>query len=1035
MDRVGAVAGELGYDRISGTLLRSWDQGVDHHPFAPELRAIFNDDVVGSAAAVFCLDRVPTVCLLERSELPRDEVTKRAAVRALCERLWNQNLSRLVLVASEDTVEAWSVDNPDVEPEQSSRGETSDWTFHSLMTGRALQGRDAWFDPARRVDRHLIENVTDLVDCLRQHGLSGSTARRLIARIIFVAYLEDRGIVGEAYRESRKVKPLIDLIGERDGRKLGGLFVKLRDDFNGDFLVTDESETGWASLPRGAFQPLHDFLSQTTLRTGQKSFWRYDFSHIPIELIASIYETFLAHKDEEDGRTPSATPAGSKRRHGAYYTPRVLADWVLDLALEGRDILRERIHDPACGSGMLLTAAYRRLIRAYESAGLQAGRSAIATFDERKRLLLSSISGADVDEDACQLTSFSLYLALLADLSPPDLATLRAGGHKLPSLKKNIRRGDEGDFFKRDIEAEKDRCTLLLSNPPWRALRTGEPAEQGMRAWRLRQPDPKPRIPKNQIAAAFALGSADLMRRGGRVALILPIGLLVSNDKAQRDFRAHLIGRYKVRQIVNFSDMRRLIFADAVHPFAVLFADVRETGGRFADVESERFEYWTPKADMSLALGRLAVHGADRADMPMEALIDQAPQLGMRYWGTQRDTALLATLRRHGRLGDLLDRGWEHAKGFHAKDEDARRHPSRWYEDVPDWMRQAPFLDARRLPADFPVVEDHSLQRFPLERIARALPERLFKGPRVIWPDGTHPANGVKAVYSDKAFSFQHSLAVLSAPDTPDGRRLARFLAIYLRSPLAIWLLLLLSSSVSGERPKLHLQEAMDWPFWHPENHPEPEKAAAILSRIGAIFDELEAADDFSRSRRWDELSETAFNQVYAYFGLTDAEVGQIEELVHFAGPAVQPSNLTFKSLSRPLRKEPSEELVAAYCDCLVDTLRRWRDTTGGVGEISAAPWIARSVPLGAAVISLDDEVSSRHDDGIATELLSTLNRLANARGEDLLSVPDLTLVENSRIYIVKPMIARFWLRRSAVEDAGNLALRLQSISAAEGTV
>lgn len=91
------------------------------------------------------------------------------------------------------------------------------------------------------------------------------------------------------------------------------------------------------------------FLDRTTLRTGQASFWRYDFSQIPIELIASIYETFLASKDAS---TDEAAADKVKRKQGAYYTPRLLADWVVELALADRDILKEKIFDGACGSGM-----------------------------------------------------------------------------------------------------------------------------------------------------------------------------------------------------------------------------------------------------------------------------------------------------------------------------------------------------------------------------------------------------------------------------------------------------------------------------------------------------------------------------------------------------------------------------------------------------------------------------------------------------------------------------------------------------------
>jgi len=1038
LDAVGSLAAELGYDRLGGALFRAGDAEVEAHPFAPELRAIFagrSSEIGGGADAVFCLDRVPTVCLVDQMSLDRNPDARRAEVRMLCERLWNQNLARVVLIASDTSIEAWSVDNPNLEPElvQRGTGTTSVWSFSGLSSGDVLRGRNKWFDAANRVDSKLLENISELVGLLVTAGLDPPLARRLIARVIFVTYLEDRGIIGDSYRLKRNVKPLIELVSEEDTSGLTLLFSKLREDFNGDFLNTADGERGWEAMPTLAFEALFEFLRNTTLRSGERSFWRYDFSQIPIELIASIYETFLSQKDTDDRRPGTNADAGSsKRRQGAYYTPRALADWVVDLALQDRDASRERIYDPACGSGMLLTAAYRRLIRTFERQAIQSAQPPIADFATRRRLLLEQIFGADIDEDACQLTSFSLYLALLADLSPADLEELRAGGHKLPSLSSNIRRGAvSGDFFSEvAATASNGVPTIVLSNPPWRTLTAGEPAEQAMKAWIQRQPVPRPRIPKNQIAAAFALGAADALPSGGRVALILPVGLMVSNDPAQRAFRAHLLGRYQIVQIVNFADMRRLIFADAAHPFAVLIAEARPIDARFPEIGGERFAYWTPKTDMSIALGRLAVHGADRAELPASALIDESPQLGLRYWGSELDAALLNKLRRHGRVRDLVGRfGWMGAKGFHAKDEDKRRKTGTWYQRVPDWMRDRPFLPAGKLPADTPLCWDWMLRACPFEQVARVPPQRLFEGPRVIWPDGTHPESGVKAVYSDKPFTFRHSLAVLSAPKTCEGTLIAKFLTAYLRSPLALWLQLLLSSSVASERPKLHIDEAMDWPFWPLDRHPNPKLALSIMERVGHIFSELPDPKYLilgsTPDRRQLELDQC----VYQYFGLTVEEIRIIEELAEYAGPSLQPTSVNYKALARPIRRPPSEEQAQRYCQVLAGALTKWRDATGGEGHISASAWTGQTVPIGAAVLTLGTAANRRvADDTIAEELVAAYDRLARAPGDDLLTIPDLALVDGPRIFLIKPLIARFWLERSAIEDASRLALQLQAI-------
>ncbi|CTQ63465.1 HsdM family class I SAM-dependent methyltransferase [Roseibium album] len=1031
----GPWVSELGYDQLPKSYIVAGSASVDLHPFAPELRAIFGPETGAAGNAVFCIDSVPTVCLVDGLRLASDADVRKSEIRNFCERLWNQNLARILLVTSSDRLEVWSVDNPEADPkeytlEQRQEAERT-WSVSGLVGGEALRGRDGWFDPQRRVDKILLDNILVLVGKLTSNGIGAPQARRLIARMIFITYLEDRGIVGTTYRSSRNVRPLFDLVCERDRKGLRKLINALRKDFNGDFLTSTESETGWEQLTDSSFSWLEQFLSRTTLRTGQTSFWRYDFSQIPIELIAGIYETFLSSRNitSEEG-----AGGGAKRDQGAYYTPRLLADWIVELALDGRDILAEKIFDGACGSGMLLTAAFRRVIRAYEVRAVSSGLEPVADFATRRRLLLDQIYGGDIDEDACQLTAFSLYLALLSDLNPSDLIELRKGGHQLPTLTENIRRGAEGDFFSEESEKRNnERFTVFLSNPPWRKLRAQEPAARTLEDWRSRQSEPRPHIPKRQIATAFALGAADTLAPNGRVALILPVTPFVSGDPTQRDFRVHLLGRYSVEKIINFSDMRRLIFADAVHPFVVLIATARPPSERFGSIEAERFEYWTPKTDISLAFGRLAVHGGDRDTMPSSALITDEAQLATRYWGSNADIDLLKRLIRRGRIRELAKTGWIEAKGFHAKDEDRRRSPESWYIDVPEWMSLAPFLSANMLPRDLPIVPKQSLSSLPFDRIARipAYHDRLFDGPRVLWTDGTHPIDGVKAIYADQPFSFQHSLAVLAAPNTETGRLLARFLTAYLRSPMGVWLLLLLSGSVASERPKLHIREALDWPFWSLENHPRPDAARSILSEVDQILARVENSHELKQSRAWQQVQPEVNQLVYSYFQLTDNEIAMIEELATFAGPALQPTSLRYGALKRPLRESPTIEMMRRYAGTLAKTLLRWRNATGGQGSIQVATWTGRRVPIGAAVLTLGDQpcADKLDDDSIIEVISQALGNVIGNSEDTLLTVPDVAAIDGNQIYLVKPLIARFWMRRCAIEDGNQLALQLQALS------
>lgn len=1042
---------EFGYDAVPGVVVRRQDGCAASRPFAPEIRTMFDKTRGAYADAFACVDRVPTVALVDRLALPSDDFAYRSALRAFCERLWNQNLTRVVLVTDPEGFEAWSVDNPEATPERITRERRSDvetWSLSGLLSGQALRSRGDWFSPEKRVDKVLLENIQDLVVILRDERLvEPQPARELIARTIFVSYLEDRRIISEDYRRSRRVEPFYDLLGRGDVDGLEQLFGQLQKDLNGDFLrSTDGDHLRWGDFPKEALSLLYGFLSRTVLRSGQTALWRYDFSEIPIELIAGIYETFLASKDDDetvvDGNAPAPSSDPSqraKRKQGAYYTPRLLAEVVVDMALADTDVLQQKIFDGACGSGMLLTTAFRRLIRAKHADVEARGLDETAYgFAARCAILREQIFGADIDEDACRLTSFSLYLALLSDLTPRDLAVLQAGGHKLPPLADNIRRGPvAGDFFSGVSEAaNKNRFTIFLSNPPWRQLRAKDPAAPSVDRWIARQPHPRPHLPSREIAAAFALAAADCLCLNGRAALILPINLFLSAERTRREFRGDLLGRYQVDRIVNFADLRYLLFADARHPCVVLIAKARPPEERYQTIVGETFSYLTPKADISLAYGRLSVHEADAARLPTSTLIDEVPQLQLRYWGNEQDLTLLRRLWEHGRMSVLFgpEHAWLAGKGFHLRDDDQRRSKDTWSVPAPPWMRERPFLNAKHLTRDRPTINSRVLRPFPFEDIAREPSERrFFEGPRVLWPDGTNPAKGVNALYARTAFSFQHSVGVLAAPDTELGRLTARFVATYMRSSLGSWLSILLSASVSAERAKLHQTELFDWPFWPLASHPMPERAEAVLREVDRLLASVEDEEDIIAIARYAQIKPRLDDLVFDYFGLREDEQSTVRELATIAGPSLQPAGLKYKSIVKPLRTPPTTERLGIYAARLATTFRRWRDITGGSGDVHASTWTARRVPLGAALIELtSSRAATPHDriadDDILQEIAAAMGRVTDTLPDALFAIPNLTIVDGPRLIIVKPLITRYWLERSAVEDAARIAMDLQAV-------
>ena len=168
----------------------------------------------------------------------------------------------------------------------------------------------------KRADQRLLDAMGQVRRHLLTDGkLPEDIAYALLGRSIFIRYLQDRGIL-DAERilllTDGQAKDYLDALESREVTY--SLFKGLSRRFNGDLFPVDEK--GEERVEQRHLNLLRDFLRGHDLDTGQMSFWPYDFTHIPIELISGIYDTFLS---------------GEKRKKlGAYYTPLPLVDFIIE---------------------------------------------------------------------------------------------------------------------------------------------------------------------------------------------------------------------------------------------------------------------------------------------------------------------------------------------------------------------------------------------------------------------------------------------------------------------------------------------------------------------------------------------------------------------------------------------------------------------------------------------------------------------------------------------------------------------------------
>lgn len=998
----------LGYDGSVGVVHRIGGVVRADHPYSREIDLMLNRDGDIGSSAVYEVDQVPAICFIEPKAHHKVAQTFIDEVRR---KIWNQNLVSVVVVVTGETATAYPVPrqvNDAVTLQLDTATSTGPFSATEIASGNIYTRLPRWFERKNCVDRVLLDNLSMAVSHLKQEALTEEQAQLILGKCIFVSYLEDREIVAERYRDRHQIGKLADLLMAHDGCELDRLFRQLKSDFNGDLLeIEGGANIDWRRLSVGTFDLLDRFLKQTHLRSGQQSLWPYDFKYIPVELISGIYETFLG---------------GKQLAEGAVYTPRHLAALAVDEVFRGvNEPWKEVVLDGACGSGILLTTSYRRMLGAARAA-----QKNPLSYHERQKILLDGIRGGDTSAAACKVTVFSLYLALLEDLAPSDIALLREDHRvKLPKLIGSvISAEDYGDFFNdANTVAKPGSASIVISNPPWYEPEDTGETRRYEHWWKQRFGQV---LPRRQIALAFARRATDALKPGGRLCLIMPVVTLGASDAGA--YLKSWFEELQPERIFNLADMRFLLFEGAVHPTALVTGVRRSVESTGSIPPREMFDYLVPKADVSLAFGRLTVHSSDRKRLSVHAACQDAEVLRTYFWGNELDESLVARLRLHGTILDHTkgkDSRFVICKGFHLTDK------SKDSID-PGPLKRYRFLSTAIGNSCYPkgrfFISDHDLEDFP-ERFGSVADYgskdgQAFDGVRVLFPDGADTRTlEVRACYVQQPVCFTQTVGAIV--DRQNDTKLMKFLTVYLRSKLARYLLFYTTFSLTMERPHVKLKEISNLPFLLPTEHPAPNKAHDIVEEVTTLLKPFRQVKDVTENSAWQDVRGHLDDLVFDYFGLTATERKVVNETCDYFIPSRQPSS--FAALRRPLAGSPTAEDTKNYVSILRHELESWCDRLQGEGHFHVSMTKAeRSTGAIPAIVRLSvadhggTSIDKRPPQAIQDVLMALRGEdVYPCAGDDVLSVAsDFLIHHQGDLYLVKPLIKRLWLASAAAHDA-----------------
>ena len=385
-----------------------------------------------------------------------------------------------------------------------------------------------------KLNNYLLANITYLTEELK-NNYHIEFATKLVLRLIFIRFLIDRG-VNLAYENfsgdiEHSKKELLKCL--RNKSSIYNLFKYLKSKFNGN-LFDLGNEIECPELTQDVFNMLADFLSGTiSMNDGQLSlFALYDFNIIPVELISNIYEILL-------GREVRA-------KDNAFYTPNYLVEYILDKTTLG--FLKKHneytILDPACGSGVFLVDSYRCMVEENLNGKMYCNDDNLL-----KSLLTDNIYGIDINEEAIDVTIFSLYLTVLDYKDPKSLSTFT-----LPNLK-------EKNLFVSDFFDEKKLRRLshinfdfVIGNPPWGNVKTGLHLEYCKKNGYFDKQQ------NNEICRSFVFRAKDFCKEHTVCCFILHSKLLYNQKKPSKRFRNFLLNKTKIHSIIEMSSVRKLVF-------------------------------------------------------------------------------------------------------------------------------------------------------------------------------------------------------------------------------------------------------------------------------------------------------------------------------------------------------------------------------------------------------------------------------------------------------------------------------------------
>ena len=652
--------------------------------------------------------------------------------------------------------------------------------------------------------RDLITGLKKVYDSFQKNsGLDNHVALKLLVQCLLIKYLEERdaksknGYFAATYFQNNY--GCIDFCEViRDG-KLLDLLDQLAGDFNGKIFKwhPEYEEEARKLIARSEVKQLAYYLDGTN-KNNQFVLWRlYSFSHLPVELISSVYEELLTNRKD------------------IVYTPEMVVSTLVDECMPLKSPKENfKLIDVSCGSGIFIVKAYKRIIQWWRyTKWLKTGQLEKPSIETLKQLLLNSIYGIDIQEDAIRLSVFSLALAMLdeVDLKPPVWLEL-----KFPDLgKQNI---IVNDFFKHIASKPVNDFDLVIGNPPFNPPKEddGKPISNGVYFNQLTDKynyTSEIKIPDENPALHFLVQAMKLLKPGAMLCLIQPAGPLLYQRGTE--FKQALFSKYNLLQVLDFTKLADVLWGKKnVATVAIFLQNTNPDEQDVAHIVANRT--FSNVTRLFLEFDHYDFHSVRKDAVLNSPFIWKANLLG-----GGRLTSLLTRLSDLRTISEFLDGkekdGWVKGEGFIEKGD---RNPANYITNQ-DFLPTDSFTENG--------IDYSEIKKCEIDSFHRPRKEELYYPPHLLIRK-IHGKENLISEYSDRYLTFLSDIFAIHAPLNKRDELINLSQFIRNNGELLRFHILATSSRVKViKASSLYAEDILNLPFPENLNHAKLSVAETLL--------------------------------------------------------------------------------------------------------------------------------------------------------------------------------------------------------------